>query len=156
MTLEAVAEINGKRFFWAELCSGQIEFSHAGAPTAFIACLLLCTDWSRHDSFELNRLIAKLVANGAVFLGFWGLGSERLHNIAEDLLMKETPEAGQLPIPVSWEDEEKIEDELFHFVFSYETDAQYQSDCSWVVLSVDGDISRGEIERVFNCLATQR
>jgi hypothetical protein len=57
----------------------------------------------------------------------------------------DNPNALALPIPVAWEDEESLEEELYHFVFAYEVDLQFQSECSWIVLNIDRSISRERI-----------
>lgn len=150
MTVKTIRHFSHKTILYAELHPAVEGYEAMEFPTDFIGCLLVCTDWSKRKDLELTRLISALITRGAVFLGFWGLGSERVHDLAEDLLMLDNPNAPVLPIPVAWEDEGTLEKELYNFVFAYEADDQFQGECSWVVLNIDGCIPRERIVTAFN------
>jgi hypothetical protein len=150
MTVSTIRQFSQKTILYAELHSTVDGPQAMNFPTDFIGCLLSCADWSKRQDQELSKLIEALITKGAVFLGFWGFGSERVHDIAEDLLMLDNPNAPMLPIPVAWEDQESLEEELYNFVFAYAVDEQFQTECSWIVLNIDRCISRERIVTAIN------
>jgi hypothetical protein len=145
MNLCEVGDIGQKRIICAETRLGVHELQQTQFPTDFIACLLLATDWSDYPEDPVKCLISELIVQGAVFLGFWGAHSATAHGLAEDMLMLDNPRARALPIPIAWEDQNTLAEEIWHFVFSYTVDAQFQDQCSWIIISIDGNLTCSNI-----------
>jgi hypothetical protein len=155
MELLTVGEIAGKNILVAQ---GPVDFLASdlpSLPTCFSAWLLLSNDWSTYAEEDLRVLFTRLIASGAVFLGMWGRGSAKAHDIADELLMLDNPRASLLPIPISWEDEDDVTEEMWHFVFSYSVDDQFAAECTWVAASMDGQHCGQDLIKLIRAAAEQ-
>jgi hypothetical protein len=153
--LEEIGFANEKHFFVSYLLANGLGGSPPRLPTSFGTWLLISIEWTCYSDSAIRELITEIIADGAVSIDIWGRSSERVHVIAEELAMLDNPRAIVITIRLAWEDESSLVEKISHFIFSYTVGEQFKSECSWVVLSVDGNHSKEVIADLIKSAAAE-